>query len=402
MPSAIKTILLILAVSLPGGQIRAAEAGNKAPVIDVTWIKNGPVKLDIPKDIKHELYYIVDFWATWSKTSVELFPYLNYIQDKYRSKGVTVIAISAEKEPIVRQFIDKQDSVLFAVAADNEGRTSTIYMDPEKIIPTAFIFDKKKRILWKGAPSDLEETLIKIFEGRLDIQNEKMIAALKRDFQSAMQQGSLPSALEKAKKILDYDRRSSFAIKGAMLVFEQKNAPGEAMVFIDELITKEPGYSNLYFLKLELMARNGAPESELDAWSKTTAAKFQSDSIALNNLAWMLLNTPQFGTVPLRTAFNAAKKAVDNLKPGDDPVIMSSARETLARAYYAAGIIDKAAETQSKAAEMVKGRPEYNKSAPLAEYYKKALALQKDIAAGVSEKPAPAQKPAEPAPAKSK
>jgi len=72
---------------------------------------------------------VIDFWATWCKPCIKGFPALQQIYDKYREKGVTVVAISVDSpksQSRVSPFI-KSQKYTFEVLLDAEGKVAKKY-----------------------------------------------------------------------------------------------------------------------------------------------------------------------------------------------------------------------------------------------------------------------------------
>lgn len=72
---------------------------------------------------------ILDFWATWCKPCIKGFPALQQIHDKYKAKGLTVLAISVDSPKSrsrVAPFI-KAQNYTFEVLLDIEGKVAKKY-----------------------------------------------------------------------------------------------------------------------------------------------------------------------------------------------------------------------------------------------------------------------------------
>jgi len=89
--------------------------------------------------------------------------------------------------------------------------------------------------------------------------------------------------------------------------------------------------------------KDGAKASAL---AKKLSQTKKDDSMLLNELAWTILDTPDLKNRDLDVALAIAKQAAEVSKYVDGPIL-----DTLARAYFEKGNLDKAIEFQTKAVE---------------------------------------------------
>jgi tetratricopeptide (TPR) repeat protein len=92
------------------------------------------------------------------------------------------------------------------------------------------------------------------------------------------------------------------------------------------------------------------------------------------------MDTMPFGSVPLKIALSSAEKAVKGLKSSAGKMESAVFHETLARAYYSLGMLDKAISTQKKAIAMLKEIPEKQKRFnTILDFYKEAEKLKASL-----------------------
>lgn len=132
----------------------AAKLGDPAKPLQISkWVKGEPVKLS---DGKGKQIYVVEFWATWCPPCRDSIPHLTELQKKYKSKGVTFIGISTEKNAkTVERFVKSMGRKMdYTVALDKNNATAKAYMTAFGVntIPHAFIVDKAGKIVWHGLP----------------------------------------------------------------------------------------------------------------------------------------------------------------------------------------------------------------------------------------------------------
>jgi peroxiredoxin len=78
---------------------------------------------------------------------------LKELYTKYSSKGLVIIAITAEDKDTVKKFIS-ENRMRFPVALDNSGKTNAAY--GIKSIPTAYLIGADGVVLWQGHTMQLQ------------------------------------------------------------------------------------------------------------------------------------------------------------------------------------------------------------------------------------------------------
>ena len=88
---------------------------------------------------------ILNFWATWCAPCLEEMPAFEKLYRRYRSQGLTVLAVSLDKgdSSKVENFVDK-NSLTFPVLLDLDGVAEKLY--PSFTIPFTYVIDKKGRV----------------------------------------------------------------------------------------------------------------------------------------------------------------------------------------------------------------------------------------------------------------
>ncbi|NOZ19466.1 MAG: TlpA family protein disulfide reductase [Planctomycetes bacterium] len=288
----------------------ALDMGDKAPPLHIAkWIKGDPVD---PSKPDGKTTYVVEFWATWCPPCRQSIPHLSGIQERFKDKSVVVIGISTEDAATVAPFVAKQPKMDYHVAVDDAQKTSNVWMEGVGGIPHAFIVDKNGVVCWTGHPmAGLDEALEGIVAGTFDMATAKKITAKKDELQKALQSRDI-------EKIL---------------------------TVVDELIKLEPTVYQHYDLKLKILNykkdTTGIVKTRKEAAQAFLKAKAQG---ALNNLAWAVATDDDLSRRDLDLALTCAQKAVDLTERKS-----SADLDTLARVYYAIGLLDKAISTQQEA-----------------------------------------------------
>ena len=89
---------------------------------------------------------VVNFWATWCVPCVKEMPSFENLYRRYRSQGLTLLAVSLDKgdSSKVQEFADKH-KLSFPILLDNEGVAEKLY--PSFSIPFTYVIDKQGRVV---------------------------------------------------------------------------------------------------------------------------------------------------------------------------------------------------------------------------------------------------------------
>jgi len=141
--------LLILRVQRPSpenpqpkaNQFKSQE-GYMAPRFSLRNLKGNMEGLDdhIGKVI------VVNFWATWCVPCVKEMPSFENLYRRYRSQGLTLLAVSLDKgdSTKVQEFADKH-KLSFPILLDTKGVAEKLY--PSFSIPFTYVIDKQGRVV---------------------------------------------------------------------------------------------------------------------------------------------------------------------------------------------------------------------------------------------------------------
>jgi len=89
---------------------------------------------------------ILNFWATWCAPCLVEMPSFEVLYRRYRSQGLTVLAISIDKgnESKVRKFVEER-GLSFPVLLDEKGEAERLY--PSVTIPFTYVIGQQGRIV---------------------------------------------------------------------------------------------------------------------------------------------------------------------------------------------------------------------------------------------------------------
>jgi thiol-disulfide isomerase/thioredoxin len=319
------------------GWAQSLKAGDPAPALPVAkWVKGQPV----PK-FEQGKVYVVEFWATWCGPCRQTIPHLTKLAEKYKDK-VTIIGVSVwertdEKNPNahiqrVEKFVsDMGDKMNYVVAVDNaEGVVAKAWMEAAEQdgIPTAFVVDQQKRIVWIGHPmNNLDEVLEQVIAGKFDWKAE------------AERQQRLREQMEAIQR--DY-------AEYAQLMQQRKYE--DALKKLDAMIPKHTEFPALKVVRFETLLR--VDEKQAYAYALQLAQNdFKDDAQMLNQIAWTIVDdatNPPLKSPDYQAAITIARRAVELTKERDASIL-----DTLAYAYFKHGDIQNALKYQKMAVELV-------------------------------------------------
>lgn len=193
------------------------------------WLKGAPVeKFETGK------VYVLDFWATWCAPCIAAMPRLSALAHKYKNT-VTFVAIDVLEEKTttinkVKARVDGLGSKMdFSVAVEDTNFTVHDWFGKSlQSIPKDVVINSQGKVAWIGSPTDLPEVLPKILKGTWNIQEAN---------QTAINQDRLSNYLDSLEaeagwKLAKY--------KGNYFTKDDLSNPDSALMFIDNLVAKEP------------------------------------------------------------------------------------------------------------------------------------------------------------------
>lgn len=307
--------------------------GSKAPSIDIEhWVQNGDGKFAPVKEFESGKVYIIEFWATWCGPCRAAMPHISEIQDKYASRGVTVVSVSDEDLETVKGFLEEEAGEKtfaeitknYCLTTDPDGSVYEDYMKAanQQGIPTAFIVGKSGQIEWIGHPMEIDQPLEQVVTDKWDRvayaaelkETEELQARFGEELIPLMQGGKMDEAVE----LLDKWIADSKSEKMSARLEEVK---GTILLQTGDKRALEP--------------------------YKKMIEKVKDDAAALNERAWLVVQLSQGGVEVSKELIEAATGAAEQgvkLEPTNGALL-----DTLAHLYDMQGLLDKAIETQKKA-----------------------------------------------------
>ena len=139
----LKSMIGLVALLLIFGCQKQVDAGPMAPDFTLQDLSGNWISLE-----KHRgSVIILDFWATWCPPCRKSIPELISLQEKYRSKGLVVLAVSIDDPQKVsarylRTFKD-QFKINYKILRHNDKVIKDYFEGGQMSIPTQFIIDRK-------------------------------------------------------------------------------------------------------------------------------------------------------------------------------------------------------------------------------------------------------------------
>lgn len=138
-----KILILLLAILLSGLLAVAVMRKADAPAVQFTTLQGQQLSL---QHLQGKVV-LVNFWATTCPGCIAEMPGLMQTYQRYRERGFEVIAVAMAYDPPsqVANYARMQ-KLPFPVALDTQGTLAAAFNDV-KLTPTAFIIDKRGRIV---------------------------------------------------------------------------------------------------------------------------------------------------------------------------------------------------------------------------------------------------------------
>ncbi|HEY3321972.1 MAG TPA: redoxin family protein [Planctomycetota bacterium] len=312
--------LITLAVAaVSAGEEITLKVGDPAPALSISKWLNG----DAVANLEKGKVYVLECWATWCGPCVASMPHVSELNTKMKDKGVVIIGLNVwerdkdKVEPFVKKMGEKLN---YRVAMDDDNNTTAkawLQAAGRDGIPCAFVVDKATKIAWIGHPmSGLDQVVEQVAAGTFDSKKFAEEAAKQEELEKKMQ-----------------------------AAFEAKD--GDTLLKLaDEMAAAQPKSTTqmtlLKFMVL-LQIKKDYPAAYAMA-TKSLEAEWKNESEVLNHASWTILDEQGVEKRDFDVALKLALRA-DELTKHENAAIL----DTLARAYFEKGQVDKAIETETLA-----------------------------------------------------
>ena len=146
-------------------EYKSSESATAPELATSEWINSEPLKLP---DLRGRVV-LIEFWTFGCINCRNTLPHVNSWHDRYREKGLTVIAVHSpefDEEKNVEHLRREVASlgIRYPVLTDNDYQTWKAYK--VEAWPTVFLLDKQGRIRWmrvgEGGYNETEERIQKL------------------------------------------------------------------------------------------------------------------------------------------------------------------------------------------------------------------------------------------------
>lgn len=152
-------LLLVLSGPPILAQSSSLKVGDPAPPIRVAaWLNVPEGETTGGGPALRDKVVLLDFWGTWCGPCVRAMPKVQLLHDRFKDRGLIVVALSYEDTATLKPFLDKH-SYTMPVASDTEKKCVSAY--GIRSWPTTFLIDKDGTIAYVGGPYSIESEIEK-------------------------------------------------------------------------------------------------------------------------------------------------------------------------------------------------------------------------------------------------
>ena len=259
------------------------------------------------------------------------------------------------------------------VYGDDNGAVYPEFAGTEVIIPFAIVADGGK-IVWKGAPQELENVIRDIQAGKFSFDSQLKLEILHKDLQNAIQTGLSAVILSNADKILALRPDDQIAIQAKLFVFESTGRIRENNAAAQSIAAKVKDNVDVRLLLLGYYERTGEME-KFSADLKAAFRDFSASPTALSRLLAYAFEQTPFGWVPVKEVVSAAA-SVKKSYAGTGGSGEAFSCEFSARAAYLALDIDAAIADQTRAVSLFAGTEFLDEAKQTLAFYQSVKALK--------------------------
>lgn len=132
--------IILIALSIFVG-MQLVSAGASKPKLSSESIKPLTTQVDLKSG---ELLY-VDFWASWCVPCRKSFPWMNSLMEKYKDKGIKIVAVNLDKEKELATEFLQRFPANFPIYFDPEGKFANEFQ--VEAMPSSYLLDDKGTVL---------------------------------------------------------------------------------------------------------------------------------------------------------------------------------------------------------------------------------------------------------------
>jgi cytochrome c biogenesis protein CcmG/thiol:disulfide interchange protein DsbE len=133
-------------VLLVAGCEKEVEAGPLAPDFSLSDLSGQTVSLEQHRGS----VVLLDFWATWCPPCRMTIPQLVNLQDKYKDKGLVILAVSLDDPQQIKNqdllYFKQMTKINYPLLRFNQKVMQDYFKDEQLAVPTMFVIDRNGRI----------------------------------------------------------------------------------------------------------------------------------------------------------------------------------------------------------------------------------------------------------------
>jgi peroxiredoxin len=345
-------------VALTASAALAVEVGEKAPELEPTaWARGEALTIEGAAG-KHVI--VVEFFTSFKPECVEALAAAAKLQDKWKEKGLEVVAVTVEAKAEVDKFLSKHESAC-RFAVDENHNTEMAYFGGVPYLPRAVVVDRAGLVVFVGAPDDGFEKLVgEVVEGKFDLAKTVEIRKLKESLNKAAEaedESEEPPAEGESKRVRE---------EAAKEAAKQRRAEVDAVC--DKILALDPADS----FALDRRVENFREADDLEGYRKfvaATAERLKDDPKSLVRIARESMGERKWNWRDPALAVTAARRAVE-ISKSEDAEILDAYADVLATI----GLLDLAVDAQKKAVALEPKTESYARSLA---FYQSCLAAKR-------------------------
>ena len=255
--------VLGFAAARGAGAQSGPAVGQPAPSISLeSWLNAGKDESPSLESLKGKTI-LLEFWGTWCHPCVLAMPIVQKLHDRYKDRGLRVLAISYEADDVLQPFLTK-NAYTMTVGSDPTKKVVNAY--GIKSWPTSVLIDKEGKIAHIGNPYGIEaavEKALGLEASPASLLTEAIGALAAKDKQRVRE--TLERLIDKEPEAFDLKAWSQ-AAAGAAQAAPAKGEPGEALDrCVADWNAKDPAARAA---ALSALAAVAPAEFDLSSWAK--------------------------------------------------------------------------------------------------------------------------------------
>jgi peroxiredoxin len=134
------------------------KEGDAAPAVSAkAWLNVKADEQPTPERLKGKVV-MVEFWGTWCNPCVQAMPHVQKIWDRYRDRGLLVLAVSYEESDVLKAFLDKNG---YTMPCGSDPDKTCIASYAFKSWPHTVLIGKDGKLAFVGDPLGVEPAIEK-------------------------------------------------------------------------------------------------------------------------------------------------------------------------------------------------------------------------------------------------